>query len=152
MLNCYYEQTVNDVVTHRICKRTKLYVSPSDCQRCKGETPVVTPVVTPVETPVVTPTVETSWVNISDKLEATLPPAKETDRPIRFNTDGSIEYLDSDNWEPPREIGDGWRRDPENNRRFIPIILPCADRNQKATRYAKLRLHFGHTDLSESSR
>ena len=123
-IKCYHERIVDGRVVGRICKQTKLFVSVAECAKCRGEMPVVT-------------LTTTSWLNISDKLESTLPPPKDTDRPIRFNLDGSIEYLDSStNWEPPREVGNGWERDPENPLRFVPLWLPCADRNQKATRYA----------------
>jgi UDP:flavonoid glycosyltransferase YjiC (YdhE family) len=76
----------------------------------------------------------TSWIHVSDNLEITLPTATENDRPVRFNEDGSIEYLDADNWEPPRSISN-FQRDENNNRRFLPLIQPCALRHQQAIRY-----------------
>ncbi len=57
-------------------------------------------------------------------IQTTLPAFVEgRDRPVRFENDGSIIY-DKDGWEPPRDI-DGYRRDPQNAWRFLPLWPVC---------------------------
>jgi hypothetical protein len=51
-------------------------------------------------------------------------------RPFAVEKDGSILYTQEDGeWEPPRDI-DGFKRDPENPWRFIPLVWPdCVGRH-----------------------
>ena len=114
---------------------------PQNCALCNPTVP--TPVVVQV----------TSWTHISDNLEATLLPPTGADRVVHFNTDGSIEYTNDGNWEPPREIT-GYVRDPKNKLKFVPLWPPCSLRSQMAWRYKNcgcigIRLRCNHPECKK---
>lgn len=75
-----------------------------------------------------------SWTNVSDRLEDTLPPETEEDRHVVFNEDGSIRYDEKPGYDVPRAIT-GYKQDPDNPLRFLPLWPPCQLRHQQAVRY-----------------
>jgi len=69
-------------------------------------------------------------------IESTLPPFKEgRDRQLVFEPDGSIRYEHNGDEEPPRDIN-GYKRDPNDPFRFIPLWPSCQLRHQVAVRFA----------------
>jgi hypothetical protein len=79
----------------------------------------------------------TARISPLTNIEATLPPHKEgRDRPMHFEPDGAIVYTKTaDRDEPPKDIN-GYKRDPNNAWRFIPLWLPCLLRHQTGVRFA----------------
>ena len=68
-------------------------------------------------------------------IEITLPPHQEgRDRKLTFETDGTIVY--EKGGEEPLDIN-GYRRDPNDPFRFIPLWLECTLRHAVGVRYAK---------------
>jgi len=70
-------------------------------------------------------------------IQDTLSPFKAgRDRKFRIEEDGMIVYeKEEGEWETPKDIN-GYRRDPNNPWRFIPLWPPCVMRHQIGIRYA----------------
>jgi len=68
-------------------------------------------------------------------IRQTLPKHKPgRDRHFTIEPDGSIVYAQEEgDWEPPRDIR-GYKRDPENEWRFIPLWLRCLLRSPRGKR------------------
>lgn len=67
-------------------------------------------------------------------IERSLPETKDHVRKVRFELDGTIIYEPEEgDWEPPKDIN-GYKRDPDNPWRFIPLWPKCMKRTPKATR------------------
>lgn len=71
-------------------------------------------------------------------IQDSLPPYRPgRDRQFRIEEDGVIVYeKEEGQWEPPKDIN-GYRRDPENLWRFIPLWPPCTLRYQIGIRWPK---------------
>lgn len=67
-------------------------------------------------------------------IRASLPRQRGKHRKFTIETDGSIIYAQEEgDWEPPKDIN-GYKRDPENPWRFIPLWPKCLRRMPKGTR------------------
>lgn len=67
-------------------------------------------------------------------IRASLPRQRGKHRKFRIESDGSIIYVQEEGeWEPPKDI-QGYKRDPENPWRFIPLWPKCMKRIPKGTR------------------
>jgi len=144
-MTCIYRATVPQQNKQRvtlcllpICIHKNHPVTDSVCDICEYQcntpkTPVPFWIEIPVtEVPVTeVPIPKPSLVD----LEATLPPYKEgRDRKLTFEPNGCICYEHSNDETPPRDIN-GYKRDPNNPFRFIPLWPECLLRHGMGVRY-----------------
>lgn len=81
---------------------------------------------------VVEPEVPAAGRSLLCQLDETLPQPREQDRRFHFEPNGVLVFEKTD-WEPPRALN-GFVAKPEDPWRFIPLWLPCTQRQQQAER------------------
>ncbi len=112
-MNCQLSVMKDGKILYFICRHHKRIVTPVECEICQ---------------------LAASRLDLQT-IQTSLPKRRPgKDRYFEVHGDGSIVYAQEDGeWEPPKDIN-GYRRDPENPWRFIPLWPKCMKRIPKGTR------------------
>ena len=118
-VNCvWYTRSENDSTgqcNNPACPHYQIALKHDECLQCKVRQAM----------PLLNDTAPTLPRPDLQGVQATLPAFVEgRDRPVHFEPSGAIVY-EKENWEPPRDI-DGYRRDPQDPWRFLPLWPVCA--------------------------